>query len=62
MIEDLVEHGMEQEEAEELVDQWEKLDLIVITNQVYAKHDIEYIVPAPYYNGNSAKIINLGLI
>jgi hypothetical protein len=63
IIEDLVEYGdMEQEGAEELVDRWYDLDLIVITNQVYGKHDIEYIVPDPYYNGNSAKIINLGLV
>ena len=62
MIEDLVEYGgMEQEEAESLVDEWINLDLIVITNQVYGKHDIEYIVPEPYYNGKSAKIINLGV-
>ena len=62
MIEDLVEYGgMEQEEAESLVDEWINLDLIVITNQVYGKHDTEYIVPEPYYNGKSAKIINLGV-
>ena len=57
MIEDLVEYGgMELEDAENLVDEWRNLDLIVITNQVYGKHDIEYIVPELYYNGNSAKI------
>ena len=62
MIEDLVEYGgMEQEDAENLVEEWRSLDLIVITNQVYAKHDTEYIVPEPYYNGKSAKIINLGV-
>ena len=62
MIEDLVEYGgMEQEDAENLAEEWRKLDLIVITNQVYGKHDTEYIVPEPYYNGKSAKIINLGL-
>ena len=66
MIEDLVDYGdMEQEEAEDLVEEWRKLDLIVITNQVYAKHDIEYIVPEPDYSrgghGDSAKIIILGV-
>mgnify|MGYP003440344643 FL=1 len=62
MIEDLVEYGgMEMEDAENLVDEWRNLDLIIITNQVYGKHDIEYIVPEPYYNGKSAKIINLGV-
>lgn len=62
MIEDLAEYGgMEQEDAENLVDEWRDLDLIVITNQVYGKHDTEYIVPEPYYNGKSAKIINLGV-
>lgn len=61
MIDDLVEYGgMEQEDAENLVEEWRDLDLIVITNQVYGKHDTEYIVPEPYYNGKSAKIINLG--
>lgn len=61
MIDDLVEYGnMKQEDAENLVDVWRNLDLIVVTNQVYGKHDIEYIVPEPYYNGKSAKIINLG--
>lgn len=34
----------------------------IIINQLYGKHDIEYIVPDTYYNGKSAKIINLGLI
>lgn len=63
MIDDLVEFGdMEQEDAENLVEEWKRsLDLIVITNQVYGKHDTEYIVPEPYYNGKSAKIINLGV-
>ena len=62
MIEDLVEYGgMVQEDAENLVEEWRSLDLIVITNQVYGKHDTEYIVPEPYYNGKSAKIINLGV-
>ena len=62
MIEDLIEYGgMEQEDAENLVEEWINLDLIVITNQVYAKHDTEYIVPEPYYNGKSAKVINLGV-
>lgn len=62
MIDDLVEYGgMEQGDAENLVDEWRSLDLIVITNQVYGKHDTEYIVPEPYYNGKSAKIINLGV-
>jgi len=62
IIEDLVEYGgMEQEDAENLVEEWKDLDLIVITNQVYGKHDTEYIVPEPYYNGKSAKIINLGM-
>jgi len=50
---------MEQEDAENLAEEWTGLDLIVITNQVYGKHDTEYIVPDRYYNGNSAKIINL---
>ena len=63
MIDDLVEYGgMEQGDAENLVDEWRSLDLIVITNQVYGKHDTEYIVPEPYYNGKSAKIINLGVV
>jgi len=62
MIEDLVEYGgMVEEDAENLVEEWRSLDLIVITNQVYGKHDTEYIVPEPYYNGKSAKIINLGV-
>ena len=62
MIEDLVEYGgMEQDDAENLADEWRSLDLIVITNQIYGKHDTEYIVPEPYYNGKSAKIINLGV-
>lgn len=63
IIYDLVEYGdMEQEDAENLAEEWRNLDLIVITNQVYGKHDVEYIVPDQYYNGKSAKIINLGLI
>lgn len=63
IIEDLVEYGgMEQEDAENLAEEWRRSDLIVITNQVYGKHDTEYIVPDPYYNGKSAQIINLGLI
>ena len=66
MIEDLVEYGgMEQEDAENLAEEWRSLDLIVIKNQVYAKHDTEYIVPEPDFgrggHGDSAKIINLGL-
>lgn len=62
MIDDLVEYGgMEQEDAEVLVDEWRSLDLIVIINQIYGKHNTEYIVPDPYYNGKSAKIINLGV-
>jgi len=62
MVEDLVEYGgMEQDDAENLADEWRDLDLIVITNQVYGKHVTEYIVPEPYYNGKSAKIINLGV-
>lgn len=62
MIDDLVEYGnMKEEDAENLVEKWRNLDLIVIKNQVYGKHDTEYIVPDPYYNGKSAKIINLGL-
>lgn len=62
MIEDLIEYGgMDKDDAEKLVDIWSDLDLIVITNEVYGKHDTEYIVPDTYYNGNSAKIINLGL-
>jgi hypothetical protein len=61
IIDDLVEYGdMEQEDAENLAEEWGGLDLIIITNQVYGKHDIEYIVPEPYYSGKSAKIINLG--
>jgi hypothetical protein len=63
MLNDLVDYGdMETEEAELLIDKWEYLDLIIVTNENYAKHDIEYIVPSPDYNGKSAKIINLGLI
>jgi hypothetical protein len=46
--------------AQNLAEEWRGLDLIIITNQVYGKHDIEYIVPEPYYSGKSAKIINLG--
>lgn len=61
MIEDLVYIGMEQDDAENLADEQRSLDLIVITNQVYGKHNTEYIVPEPYYNGKSAKIINLGV-
>jgi hypothetical protein len=60
MLEDLIDNGgMEEDVAEQLIDQWEKLDLIVITHQIYAKHDIEYIVPAPYYNSKSAEIIRI---
>ena len=60
IIEDLVEYGgMEQEDAKNLAEEWRGLDLIVITNQVYGKHDTEYIVPELYYNGKSAKIIKL---
>lgn len=63
MIEDLFEYGdMDQEDADELVEQWTKADLIIIENEVYANHKTEYIVPDPYYNGNSAKIVNLGLV
>ena len=63
IIDDLVEYGdMEREDAENLAEEWRGLDLIVIANQVYGKHDIEYIVPEPYYNGKSAKIINLGVV
>ncbi len=62
LIEDLVDYGdMEQSDAESLIDKWYDLDLIIIKNEVYGSHDIEYIVPASYYNGKSAKIINLGL-
>lgn len=60
IIDDLIEYGgMEYEEAENLAEEWRGLDLIVIENQVYAKHNTEYIVPDPYYNGKSAKIIIL---
>lgn len=63
LIDDLVEYGgMEQEEAELLVDSWTDSDLIVILNEVYATHDIEYIVPSPFYNGNTAKIKILNVI
>jgi len=63
MIDDLVEYGgMEQEDAENLTEQWIKTDLIIIENEIYASHKTEYIVPESYYNGNSAKIINLGLV
>lgn len=63
MIEDLVEYAeMEEDEAEELAEKWRKSDLIVLTNCNYANHEIEYIVPNKYYNGNSATIINLGII
>jgi len=65
LIDDLIDHyDMEQNEAEVLVyDDWKpNLDLIVITNEVYAKHNVEFIVPNPNYNGHSAKIINLGKI
>lgn len=59
MIDDLVDYGgMEQDDAESLVDKWCDLDLIVIKNEVYANHDIEYIVP-DLYNRKSAKIIIL---
>jgi hypothetical protein len=37
------------------------LDLIVITNQIYAKHDVEYIVLSFYYNRKFAKITNLDI-
>ena len=50
------------ETVENMVQEWTKADLIIITNCNYAKHKTEYIVPEPYYNGNSAKMINLGLI
>lgn len=63
MIEDLVEYAdMEEDEAEDLAEKWRKSDLIVLTNCVYANHSTEYIVPNKYYNGNSAQIINLGLV
>lgn len=61
IIDDLVDYGgMDKDDAENLVEKWGDLDLIVITNQIYGKHSTEYIVPNPYYNGKSAKIINLG--
>jgi hypothetical protein len=60
MIEDLVEYGdMDETDAEDLVEKWEELDLIIINGENYSKHDTEYIVPNPYYNGHSAKIIIL---
>lgn len=63
MIEDLVNYaGMEEDDAEDLAEKWRKADLIVLTNCNYANHETEYIVPNKYYNGNSARIINLGLI
>ena len=47
----------------DIVTKWsEKLDLIIIKGEVYAKHKIEFIVPNPRYNSHSAKIINLGKI
>lgn len=63
LIEDMIEYGdMLEEDANKLVDRWENLDLIVLRNTNYAKHTTEFIVPDPYYNGKSAKIINLGLV
>jgi len=57
IVEDLVEYGgMDESDAENLVEQWELTDLIVIKNCNYAKHNTEYIVPNPYYNQLSAKI------
>jgi len=57
IIDDLIEYGgMEQEDAENIVDSWSNSDLIIILNEVYSTHDIEYIVPDKYYTGNSAKI------
>ena len=64
IIEDLIDYGdMAKEDAEKLAYDWvENLDLIILINCNYAKHNIEYIVPDVYYNGKSAKIINLGKI
>jgi hypothetical protein len=63
IIDDLVEYGdLKQEDAENLVEQWINLDLIVIKNEVYGKHDIEYIVPELYYNGKNAEIIIMSKI
>lgn len=63
IISDLIEYGgMDEVDAENLAENWQYLDLIVIINQVYGEHNVEYIAPDPYYNGNSANIINLGLI
>lgn len=57
MFEDLVEYGgMDESEAEYMIEQWLTLDLIVIENCNYARHNTEYIVPAPYYNKMSAEI------
>lgn len=58
--EDELDEIKNREDAENLVEEWSKnLDLIIITGENYAKHDIEYIVPDPHYNGHSAKIIIL---
>ena len=48
--------------ADEIIQKWRKLDFIVLKNCNYAKHRIEYIVPASSYNGIVAKIVNLGLV
>jgi hypothetical protein len=63
MLSDLIEYGgYDNETANQLVEAWSNLDLIIIYGVQYAEHTIEYIVPDPYYNGNSAKIINMGKI
>lgn len=63
MIEDLVGYGgMDEEDAEELAEKWRETDLIILINCNYANHDTEFIVPNDFYNGNTAKIINLGTV
>ena len=59
--EDLVEYqDMDEDEAWELTGWWsENADLIILENCNYAKHNIEYIIPSPNYNGHLAKIVIL---
>jgi hypothetical protein len=57
LIDDLINYGeIEEDKANRIVNKWQNTDLIILTNVNYAKHNIEYIVPDKYYNGNSAKI------
>jgi hypothetical protein len=49
------------ENVENLVESWQSSDLLIITNQNYAKHDVEYIAISPDYGVQPCQIVNLGL-